>query len=213
MTLHADATGTLGRWVAPTPDQEALRERYVAHLRAHPDGLDRSCRPDHVTASTLVVDASAEHVLLTLHGKAQRWFQLGGHCEPGDTTLAGAALREATEESGIEGLVVDDAPVHLSEHAVPFCGTTDDADRPVHHLDVRFLAVAPAGAVHQVSEESIDLRWWPVTGLPDPELADLVELALVRLAEGALVAGSRSDQPASALDGGSTRAAADQPSR
>ena len=42
-------------------------------------------------------------MLLTLHAKAGQWFQLGGHCEPGDATLAGAATREAAEESGSPG--------------------------------------------------------------------------------------------------------------
>jgi len=176
VTLHADALALLERWTAPSPDQERLRERYVAHLRAHPDGLARGCRPDHLTASTLVLDADHAAVLLTLHAKARRWFQLGGHCEPGDTTLAGAAMREALEESGLTGLGLDPVPVQLSEHAVPFCGAHGD----VHHLDVRFVAVAPPGGGAAASEESLDVRWWPVDALPDPE-ADLVELvALAR---------------------------------
>ena len=171
MTLHADALALLEGWRAPHDGQEALRQRYVEHLRSHPDGLTRDCRPDHVTASTLVLDAEGDAVLLTLHAKAGQWFQLGGHCEPGDETLAGAALREATEESGLAGLVLDPEPVQLSEHAVPFCGPDGD----VHHLDVRFVAVAPPGAEHAVSEESLDVCWWPVDALPAPE-ADLVEL-------------------------------------
>jgi len=178
VSLHADALAVLGGWRAPGADQESLRQRYVAHLDAHPDGLSRACTPDHLTASTLVVNQARDAVLLTLHARARRWFQLGGHCEPGDTTLAGAALREATEESGLAGLVLDPVPVQLSEHAVPFCGSTGD----VHHLDVRFLAVAPAGGEHTVSDESIDVRWWPVDALPDPEpeLVELVALALRR---------------------------------
>ncbi|GAA4692631.1 NUDIX hydrolase [Nocardioides conyzicola] len=176
MTLHADALAALSDWRAPTPAQEALRVRYVAHLAAHPDGLSRDCVPDHLTASTVVLSADGTQVLLTLHAKAQRWFQLGGHCEPGDETLAGAALREATEESGLAGLVLDPVPVQLSEHAVPFCGPTGG----VHHLDVRFVAHAPAGGVHAVSDESLDVRWWPAEALPDPE-SDLVEaVALAR---------------------------------
>jgi 8-oxo-dGTP pyrophosphatase MutT (NUDIX family) len=175
VSLHADALAALAGWSAPTAAQEALRERYVEHLRAHPDGLTRDCRPDHLTASTVVLSPDGGQVLLTLHAKAQQWFQFGGHCEPADTTLAGAALREATEESGLTGLRLDPVPVQLSEHAVPFCGPTGD----VHHLDVRFVAVAPEGSTYAVSDESLDVRWWPVDALPElePGMVDLVGIA------------------------------------
>ncbi|HET7385325.1 MAG TPA: NUDIX domain-containing protein [Nocardioidaceae bacterium] len=164
-TLHADALRTLEQWSARSAEQETLRTRYVAHLRAHPDGVSRSCRPDHLTAGCLVVsggDMAGRAVLLNLHRKARRWFAFGGHCEAGDATLADAALREATEESGLSGLAFDPAPVHLDEHVVTFCHPGEE----VHHLDVRFRAFAPAGAVPAVSDESLDVRWWPVDALP-----------------------------------------------
>jgi hypothetical protein len=52
----------------------------------------------------------------------------------------------------------------------------------VHHLDVRFAAVADEAAEHAVSGESLEVRWWPVDALPEPEpdLVELVRLALVR---------------------------------
>jgi 8-oxo-dGTP pyrophosphatase MutT (NUDIX family) len=202
--LHADALAVLRAWVPPTPAQSALRDRYVAHLEARPDGMTRDCYPDHLTASTLVVSPDGSHVLLTLHAKARRWFQLGGHCEDGDATLAGAAEREAVEESGLAGLRVDPAPVQLSEHAVPFC----DPRGGVRHLDVRFLAVAPEGADHAVSEESLDVRWWPVDALPDDDLTELVRLARERQSTS-----PRSSAASVPSSGGSSRAAADQPSR
>lgn len=178
MSLHADAQALLEAWVAPDAAQERLRQRYVAHLRSHPDGTWRECRPDHLTASTLVLDADRSAVLLTLHAKARRWFQVGGHCERDDQTLAGAALREAREESGVPDLVILPVPVQLSEHPVPFCGPDGD----VHHLDVRFVAVAPRASRPEVSEESLDVRWWPLDALPDlePDVLQLVELALSR---------------------------------
>jgi 8-oxo-dGTP pyrophosphatase MutT (NUDIX family) len=178
--LHADATSLLGSWAAPTPDQERLRREYVEHLAVHADGLDRSCRPDHLTASTLVLTTDGAATLLTLHAKARRWFQLGGHTEPGDTTLAGAAFREATEESGIPGLLLDPVPIHLDAHAVPFCGGPG-----ARHLDVRFLATAPGTLEQVVSGESLDVRWWPVDALPtdEPSLRELVERGLDRLRE------------------------------
>jgi len=176
VSLRDSALATLGGWAAPDADQEALRARYVAHLESHADATYRTCRPDHLTAGALVVSSDHRQVLLTLHAKAGRWFQLGGHCEPGDGSLAEAALREATEESGVAGLELDPQPVHLDEHPVTFCG----APGLVHHLDVRFVAVAPAGAVPVVSEESTDVRWWPVHALPEPDTG-LVARSLERL--------------------------------
>lgn len=212
MTLHADALRVLEDWAAPTAEQDRLRERYVAHLRARPDAMSRACRPDHLTASTLVLSTDRSQVLLTLHAKAGRWFQLGGHCEPGDATLAGAALREASEESGLTGLRLGATPVQLSAHAVPFCGPPGGAT--VHHLDVRYAAVADADAVHTVSDESLDVRWWPADALPDPD-PDLVELVeLARQSTSDASPSSPSGPPSTSTSGGgSTWAAADQPSR
>lgn len=176
--LHDDALATLRAWRTDDVRQERLRQEYVDHLDAHADGMTRACYPDHVTAGALVLSADRTQVLLTLHAKARRWFHLGGHCEPEDTTLAGAALREATEESGVEGLTLDPDPLHLDAHVVGFCGRRER----VRHLDVRFLALAPAGARPEVSEESLDVRWWPVDALPteDPEMQEMAALAVVR---------------------------------
>lgn len=178
MTLHADALSTLRGWEPPTQRQLRLRDEYVGHLAAHFGGLWRTSHPAHLTAGALVLSADLGSVLLTLHVKGHRWFHLGGHCEPQDTTLAGVGLREATEESGIPGLVLDPEPLHLDAHTVGFCGGHEQ----VRHLDVRFLAVAPPGAVPVASEESDDVRWFPVDALPtqDADIAEMLELGLAR---------------------------------
>ncbi len=175
MSLHADALRVLRSWPAPDPVEEELRRRYVAHLEALPDGMWRSSYPDHLTAGTLVLDATGEHVLLNLHRKAQRWFHFGGHAEQGDPTLAAVALREAHEESGLADLAFHPEPVQLDLHTVPFCGERGD----VHHLDVRYVATAAPGAEAVVSDESLAVRWWPVTALPElePEMLTLIERA------------------------------------
>jgi ADP-ribose pyrophosphatase YjhB (NUDIX family) len=180
VTLHADALATLRGWVAPTPDQEALRSRYVTHLEAHPHGEQRSCFPAHLTAGTLVLSETGDQVLLNLHRKAHRWFAFGGHLEPGDVALREAALREAREESGLSDLELHPEPVHLDEHVVGFCDPRGD----VHRLDVRFAARAPAGVRHATSAESLDVRWWPVDRLPEleDEMYVLIRLARDRFA-------------------------------
>ncbi|TIC81285.1 NUDIX domain-containing protein [Nocardioides sp. GY 10113] len=178
--LHADALATLRAWTPPTEEQHALRERFVALLAAEPDGMWRSAYPDHLTAGTLVLDEAGERVLLNLHRKAGRWFHFGGHAEVGDPTLASVALREAREESGIGDLDLHPVPLQLDVHVVPFC----DPRGGVSHLDVRYAALAPAGAQEAVSEESLALRWWPVDDLPDLEPS---MLRLIGWARAALV--------------------------
>jgi 8-oxo-dGTP pyrophosphatase MutT (NUDIX family) len=166
--LYDDALRVLDEWTAPTAHGEAARRRFTTFLRANPGGTRREHPGAHLTASALVVDAAAARVLLCLHGRLHRWVQLGGHCEDADPTVAAAALREATEESGIVGLVLSREPIDLDVHPVR-CSGGDSL-----HYDVRYAAIAPAGAVEKISDESTDLRWFTPRELPNP-LADATE--------------------------------------
>jgi 8-oxo-dGTP pyrophosphatase MutT (NUDIX family) len=166
--LHADATRLLGGWRAPSAEQEATRRRFVELLAAEP-GAARNDNPGaHLTASALIVNRARDGVLLCLHGRFNLWVQLGGHCEPSDASLADAALREAREESGLDGLVLYPDPIDLDVHPVR-C-----AAGPSLHYDVRFALLAPPDAVERVSVESHALGWFEPGALPQP-LAGSVE--------------------------------------
>ncbi|MET8165577.1 NUDIX hydrolase [Streptomyces sp. NPDC005329] len=171
MSLYDDAVLVLKGYEG----QEELRQAYLDHLGAHPDGLWKACRDGHITASALVIDPERGRVLLTLHKKMRMWLQMGGHCEPVDETLRSAALREATEESGIGGLtLLPGGPVRLDKHHTP-CAW---------HYDVQYAALAPAGAVEAISDESLDLRWFPydeVRSVADESVVRLLEATRARL--------------------------------
>ena len=69
------------------------------------------------------------------------------------------ALREALEETGLPGLLLHPTaprPLDVDVHDIPARGA-----EPAHqHLDLRYLVVAPAGAVFSRSaEETRDMRW------------------------------------------------------
>lgn len=170
----------LRHWAPPQEAQERMRDRMVAHLEAHPDGTERDCFPAHLTAGTVVLSPAADRVLLNLHRKAGRWLAFGGHCEPGDATLAATALREAREESGLSDLVFDPEPVHLDVHVVDFCDPRGD----VSHLDVRHVAVADPDAAPVTSDESLSVRWWSMDRLPPDlggEMHELIAAARERV--------------------------------
>jgi 8-oxo-dGTP pyrophosphatase MutT (NUDIX family) len=159
MSVRDSVIETLTGWAAPDPAQDTLRNAVLAFVLAQPDSCARACEPGHITASAAVLDDSGTRVLLTLHPRLGRWVQLGGHCEADDADIGAAALREATEESGIAGLKLGPlAAIHV--HPL-----TCSLGVPTRHLDLQFVAHAPADAHIAISDESLDLQWWPVDGV------------------------------------------------
>jgi 8-oxo-dGTP pyrophosphatase MutT (NUDIX family) len=147
------ARATVSACEPPDDQQVTVQTQMLDFIDAHPDALARSCADGHITGSAVVVDADGARVLLLFHRKLQRWLQPGGHVD-GDANLAAAALREATEETGIAGLLVVVPPVDLDIHKVRPPG-----EQAHLHLDVRYVVLAPPGAVEQGNHESEALRW------------------------------------------------------
>ena len=154
--------------------QAAIREGFYGLLAARPDATRRACVPGHVTASTLLLDCrgppGAAHPAPP--GRAPGCSSAGTWRTPTASLLA-AAAREAAEESGIAGIVLDPLPVNLDVHPI-----TCSLGLPTRHYDVQFVGRAPAGAEPAISSESDDLRWFEVDDLPagiSPELPAFID--------------------------------------
>ena len=151
----ADAGSAPGASAWPgveSPDQ--ARDRVLRFCGQHGDALHRSCLSGHLTGSAVVVDPSGQRTLLLHHAKLDRWLQPGGHAD-GDGNLANVAWREATEETGLQGLRVVRPAIDIDIHTIPA-----RPGEPEHlHLDVRFAVIAPDDSVVDLNHESLGARW------------------------------------------------------
>jgi 8-oxo-dGTP pyrophosphatase MutT (NUDIX family) len=158
--------------LAPADAEEAGdRDQIVAFVRRHERPFDRAIREGHLTGSAITVSADGTRVLLLHHRKLDRWLQPGGHGDPGETTGEQVALREALEESGIEGLALHPRgprPLDVDVHDIPARGS-----EPAHqHLDLRYLVVAPESArLRPELAELNEIRWvaWDETEPLEPD--------------------------------------------
>ena len=147
-TRHPDEVDSLGRI------RKLLAERERAFYR--------DCfEPGHITSSAWIVSRESGAALLTHHRKLERWLQLGGHAD-GETDVLAGALREANEESGLEGfraIPIGAGPqiLDVDVHVIPA-----RKDEPAHeHHDIRFLLeVSENQKIDRQIEESKEVRWF-----------------------------------------------------
>jgi 8-oxo-dGTP pyrophosphatase MutT (NUDIX family) len=145
------------RTYAPSDEAEALhRERMVNLLTSAPEPFSRAhFTPGHFTASCYIVDGGGR-LLVHHHRRLERWLQMGGHIEPGESAEL-AALREGFEESGLPDLALASNGIFdLDIHGIPAAKGEPDHD----HFDVRFVArTSFPDAITIDRAESNELAW------------------------------------------------------
>jgi len=150
-----DLLHKLDRYAPSDAVEIVSRARVIEFVNDQPRCFERSLPVGHITGSGWLIDESRGRVLLTHHRKLDKWLQLGGHCD-GDPDVLAVAVREAREESGIDGIEPVSADIFdLDVHSIPARG-----DEPAHHhYDIRFLLRLTGAATFAVSDESHDLAW------------------------------------------------------
>lgn len=149
-----DLLRALTNYQSPYKEEQIFCSQFLGLLTQercyHRDHL-----PGHLTGSAFILDTARHATLLTHHAKLNKWLQPGGHAD-GDEDIAGVALREAEEETGVTNFVflqrnIFDIDIHLIPARKDF---------PEHfHYDVRFLLEASRGEKLIITEESHDLAW------------------------------------------------------
>ena len=144
------------RQFAAAPEEEKSRELILSLLEHTEAPFSRhQFHPGHITCTAVVLHPVRDAVLLMHHHRHQRWLLPGGHVEPEDETLGGAARREAIEETAVR--IVPGAPALLAGmdvHAIP-----ERKREPFHlHHDLVFAFAAESEAL-ETSEEAPQVAW------------------------------------------------------
>ena len=162
-----DWLAAFARYAALHPAERVVVDLFTDFAATQADAAERSLATGHLTGSAWLVSADGARVLLTHHRKLDRWLQLGGHAD-GDVDLARVARREAEEESGLRGLVVEPEIFDLDRHRIPARATD-----PEHwHYDVRFVVHVRGSEAFVVSDESHALAWREIDELIDDASVD-----------------------------------------
>jgi len=142
------------------PEEEIFKSRFL-ELLEHPLCFHRDHLPGHITGSAWIVNEDFSKVLLVLHAKLGRWLQPGGHAD-GDENVLNVALREAREETGLNNFtILSPSSFDIDIHTIPA-----RKDFPEHlHYDMRFLLQASEQDLLTISDESRDLKWFPMNEL------------------------------------------------
>ncbi|MGD8955825.1 MAG: NUDIX hydrolase [Chromatiaceae bacterium] len=145
-------------------DEAAYIARTRTFVEAHTDCFHCDLWPGHVTGSAWVVNPLRTHVLLLHHRKHDQWFQPGGHAD-GDADILRVALRETSEETGLDPShirLVGDYVFDVDVHTIPA-----SPRGPRHtHYDIRFLVEMDDDIAIPGNDESHQVRWVALADVP-----------------------------------------------
>ncbi|NJL12610.1 MAG: NUDIX hydrolase [Microscillaceae bacterium] len=155
---QAQTLALIAQYVPGSAEEEVFQKQMLDLVKLAPDFASRHRPEAHLTASAWVVNVARTACLLLHHQKLDRWLQPGGHIEPQDPSLAEAARREVSEETGLQALnlLFGGQIVDLDIHLIPASGKM-----AAHwHYDLRFAFEARNPQDLVQNQESKALGWF-----------------------------------------------------
>ena len=153
----------------PYNEQEAHDQAVMRQLFAtQPDLFTRENQVAHMTASSWLLNATHDKVLMIYHNIYRSWAWTGGHAD-GDRDLLAVAKREAMEETGVTEIRVISEDIFSLEIL-----TVDGHEKrgvyvPSHlHLNITYLLEAAEGApLPGKPDENDGAAWFPLDSVAE----------------------------------------------
>jgi len=138
--------------------------------------------PGHVTCTALVLHPRDSKVLFMYHHRLHRWLLPGGHVEESDVSLAGAAAREAGEETLVQ---IDGARAALlagiDVHGIPPKRIASKEAEPFHlHHDLIWCFRALTDEI-AITDEAPSVVWAEEADWDRLNVADSIRNSIHRL--------------------------------
>ena len=138
-------------------EESGYVKRAIGYIKEHEDCFYRELWPVHVTGSAWVVSPDHNRILMMHHKKHNQWFQPGGHAD-GDADIVRVALRETSEETGIDLSQIKLLDLNVFDvdiHGIPAMGNEPQHD----HIDIRFLVEIDDSEPVPGNDESHQVLW------------------------------------------------------
>ena len=150
----------------PYNEQEAHDQAVMRQLLAtQPDLFTRENQVAHMTASSWLLNATHDKVLMIYHNIYHSWAWTGGHAD-GDRDLLAVAKREAMEETGVTEIRAISEDIFSLEILTVDGHEKRGAYVPSHlHLNVSYLLEADEAEVLRIKpDENSGVRWFTPEG-------------------------------------------------
>jgi len=139
------------------------KEMFLYYLNNFDDVLTRNNEIVHFTSSAFVLNKTRDKVLMIYHNIYNSWGWTGGHAD-GDSDLLQVALREVTEETGVNNVKPIISDIFIIDTLSVLGHEKKGKYIPAHiHLSVAYLFETDETETLLIKEdENSNVKWIPI---------------------------------------------------